>query len=227
MPSVLITGANKGLGLEFARQYAAEGWQVIATCPDPAGAEALHRIGGEITVHALDVTDSAAIDELSATLNGTAIDLLLLNAGLHLQKDCSLQTLDAALWLDELKVNVIAAPMVARRFVPLVARSAQKRIVAMSSSLGSIAMMKTGGNYAYRAGKAALNAVLRTLSADLAAQAITVAAVAPGLTRTDMGGPNALFATDDSVSRVRKTIAGLRLENSGGFFDRDGKVLPW
>ena len=131
------------------------------------------------------------------------------------------------LFRSELRVNVIAAPMVARRFVPLVARSNERRIVAMSSSLGSIAMMKTGGNYAYRAGKAALNAVMRTLAADLSGQGITVAVIAPGLTRTDMGGPNALFAVDDSVTRVRRTIAALRPDQSGGFFDRDGKTLPW
>lgn len=227
MPTVLITGANKGLGLEFARQYAADGWRVIASCPAPATAHELKRIAGRIETHALDVRDSAAIDALAAQLSGTAIDLLLLNAGLHLQKDCTLESLDADLWLQEMRVNVVAPIMVARRFAAHVARSREKRIVAMSSSLGSIAMLANGGNYAYRSGKAALNASLKMLSSDLMAQGITVVAVAPGLTRTDMGGPNALFSPEDSVANVRRTVAAVTFEDSGRFLSRDGSALPW
>jgi NAD(P)-dependent dehydrogenase (short-subunit alcohol dehydrogenase family) len=227
MPTVFITGANKGLGLEFARQYADDGWRVIASCPDPAEARELKTLKGQVDMRALDVRDGRAIEELAQQLEGTAIDLLLLNAGLHLQKDCTLDSLDGELWLDEMRVNVVAPIMVARRFAGLVARSGQRRIVAMSSSLGSIAMIKNGGNYAYRAGKAALNSSLKILSADLAGQGITVVAIAPGLTRTDMGGPNALFSTEDSVSNVRRTMAALGPGDSGKFLSRDATPLPW
>lgn len=227
MPTVFITGANKGLGLEFARQYADDGWQVIASCPDPQQAQALKRLKGSVELCALDVRNAPAIDALAASLGSRSIDLLLLNAGLHLQKDCTLETLDGPLWLEEMQVNVVAPIMVARRFAPLVARSVHKRIVAMSSSLGSIAMVRNGGNQAYRSGKAALNAALRILSFDLAGEGITVAAIAPGLTRTDMGGPAALYSPEDSVANVRRTVAGLTPADSGKFLNRDGTPLPW
>lgn len=227
MPSVLITGASHGLGLEFARQYAADGWRVIATCRDPDRARDLKAIAGELATHALDVTDEGALDELARRLEGTAIDVLLLNAGVHLQKDCTLAQLDPGLWLQELRVNAIAPLVVARRFIDHVSRSDQKRIIAISSGAGSISRTKTGGNYAYRTGKAALNAAMRTLAVDVADRGITVVSIGPGHTRTDMGGEDAPYSAQDSVSKVRATIARLQFEDSGSFLARDGAHLPW
>lgn len=227
MPTVLITGANKGLGLEFARQYAADRWRVIATCPDPAAAGDLRALPGDVRVERLDVTAQDQIDALADALAAEAIDLLLLNAGVHLQKDCTLATLDPVRWLEELRINVIAPIMVARRFVPHVARSRERRIVAMSSSLGSHAMVRAGSNHAYRSAKAALNMALGVMALELKEQGITVVPVAPGMTRTDMGGPDAPFSAEDSVAHVRRTIAGLRPGDTGRFLSRDASALPW
>ena len=227
MPTVLITGANKGLGLEFARQYAAQGWQVIATCPMLEMADALRALPGRVRIEKLDVTLGDDIAALAHTLADTAIDLLLLNAGVHLQKDRPLEQLDPQTWLEELQVNVVAPIMVARQFAPMVARSSQKRIIAMSSSLGSLAMNQAGGNLSYRSTKSALNSALRTLSVELRADGITVTPIAPGITRTDMGGPQAPFTVEDSALRVRGVIDQLTLEHSGRFFSRDASELPW
>jgi NAD(P)-dependent dehydrogenase (short-subunit alcohol dehydrogenase family) len=227
MPTVLITGANRGLGLEFARQYAAEGWQVIAGCRHPRNALDLKALEGAVSVHALDVTDERSIDALAHEVSQTAFDILLLNAGVHLQKDCTLKELDAGLWLRELRVNSIAPVILARRFVEHVARSQQKRIIAISSGSGSISRVSEGGNYAYRTGKAALNAAMKILAADLAVRGITVAAIGPGHTRTDMGGGNAPYSAQESVATVRATISRLRFEDSGSFLNRDGSHLAW
>ena len=227
MPTVLITGANRGLGLEFAKQYAAAGWSVIATCRDYSRAGSLKNLKGDVATHALDVTDTRSVDSLARALEGTPIDVLLLNAAVHLQKDCTLEALDGARWLEEMRVNVVAPVMVARRFASHVARSGQKRIVAISSGSGSTANVKKGGGYAYRAGKAALNNAMKVLSMDLADRGITVVPIAPGHTRTDMGGPDAPHAATDSVALVRDVIQKLRPEDSGRFFNRDGNELPW
>ncbi len=226
MPTVLVTGANRGLGLEFARQYAAAGWQVIATCREPGRAAALKSLPG-VSVESLDITDGASIAALARRLGNAAIDLLLLNAGVHLQKDCSLEELDPLKWLEEMRVNAIAPVMLARRLANHVARSEQKRVVAISSGSGSIANAKRGGNYAYRSVKAALNMAMKALAADLGPRGITVVPVAPGHTRTDMGGGDAPHSAEDSVAKVRATIAALRFADSGSFFNRDGTRLPW
>ncbi|MSQ51036.1 MAG: SDR family oxidoreductase [Betaproteobacteria bacterium] len=227
MPSVLITGANRGLGLEFARQYAADGWRVIATCRDPSRAHALQGLKGHVERVALDVTDNMSIGTLVGTLGQAPIDVLLLNAAVHLQKDCSLEELNEERWLLEFNVNVIAPLILARRLAGNVARSDLRRIVAISSGSGSINNMKTGGNYAYRTCKAALNASMKILAADLASRGITVVPIGPGHTRTDMGGANAPYTAEDSVARVRGAINRLTFKDSGTFLSRDGTPLPW
>lgn len=227
MLSVLITGANRGLGLEFARQYAADGWRVIATCRDPQSAHALQGIKGNVECLALDVTDSLSVGTLVTTLGSTPIDVLLLNAAVHLQKDFTLEQLNAERWLLELNVNVIAPLILARRLADNVARSDLRRIVAVSSGSGSIGNFKTGGSYAYRTGKAALNAAMKILAIDLASRGITVTPVAPGHTRTDMGGAEAPYSAQDSVARVRGVIQRLSFKDSGAFLSRDGTPLPW
>ncbi len=227
MPSVLITGANRGLGLEFARQYAADGWRVIATCREPLRAHALQALKGDLEQHALDVTDNMSIGTLITALGQAPIDVLLLNAGVHLQKDCTLDELDGERWLRELEVNVIAPLILARRLADNITRSDLRRIVAISSGSGSINNMQSGGNYAYRVGKAALNAAMKILASDLAPRGITVVPIGPGHTRTDMGGADAPYKAEDSVARVRGVIERLTFKDSGTFLSRDGTPLPW
>lgn len=227
MPSVLITGANRGLGLEFARQYAAEGWRVIAACRDPAMAHDLRGLKGSVEILALDVTDKHSVGNLVDALGTSTIDVLLLNAGVHLQKDCSLEALNEELWQREFNVNVIAPLLLARCLADPVARSDLRRIVAISSGSGSIQNMKAGGNHAYRACKAALNASMKILASDLASRGVTVVPIAPGHTRTDMGGSIAPYTAEDSVTRVRGAIGRLTFKDSGTFLSRDGTPLPW
>ena len=227
MPSILITGANRGLGLEFARQYAADGWRVIATCRDPLRAHALQGLNGDVEHVALDVTDSRSIDALLTILGQKSVDVLLLNAAVHLQKDCTLGELNEERWLLEFNVNVIAPMILARSLADNVARSELRRIVAISSGSGSINNMKTGGNYAYRTGKAALNASMKILASDLGSRGVTVASIAPGHTRTEMGGADAPYTAEDSVARVRGAIERLTFKESGAFLSRDGSPLPW
>ncbi len=236
MPSVLITGANRGLGLEFSRQYAEAGWQVFATCRDPAAAEALQalrRTQPALQVHPLDVADFASIDRLATTLGGHPIDVLLNNAGLFgpkpgAEKDLrqNFGSMDYDIWAEVLRVNLMAPMRMAEAFVEHVAASLQKKIVAISSTEGSSPSAK-GGIHAYRTSKAALNMLMHNLAPDLAPRGIVTAAFCPGWIRTRMGGPTAPLEAPPSIAGLRSAIEGLKIEQSGRFWLWDGKALPW
>jgi len=227
MPTVLITGASRGLGFEFARQYAADGWRVIATYRDSVGGGTLSDLGNRVYVHALDVTDHDHIQALARTLKRESIDLLLNNAGIYGPRPQPLGGVDYDAWTEVIRVNAMAALKVCECFVDHVARSDLKRIVAVTSRMGSITDNDSGGCYIYRSSKAALNAVMKSLSVDLRPRGITVAVLHPGWVRTDMGGPSALIDPEESISGMRKVIAGLTLEDSGRFFTYDGAEIPW
>ena len=227
MPTVLITGANRGIGFEFARQYADGGWRVIATCRDPANAGELSALGGDIEVHGLDVTDHARIQALAKSLERSAIDLLLSNAGVSGPRPNPFGGIDYQSWMEVLSVNAMSPLKLCECFVDHVARSDLKRIVAVTSKMGSIAENSSGGSYIYRSSKTALNAVMKSLSVELASRRVIVAVLHPGWVRTDMGGPGALIEARTSVAGMRQVIAGLKLEDSGGFFNYDGAGIPW
>ncbi len=227
MPTVLITGANRGLGLEFARQYAADGWRVIATCREPASARDLAGLDGAVDVHALDVTDHARIQALAKTLKRDAIDVLLNGAGVYGPRPAPLGGVDYAAWSEVLRVNAMAPLKVSESFVDHVARGDLKRIVTITSRMGSIADNDSGGSYIYRSSKAALNAVMKSLSVDLRPRGITVVVIHPGWVKTDMGGPSALIEPGQSISAMRTVIAGLTPEDTGRFFNYDGPEIPW
>lgn len=221
MPSVLITGAGRGLGLEFARQYVAEGWRVIATIRDPAQGRALPKA----ETHLLDVTDGAAVKRLAADLRGTAIDLLLCNAGIGAPGE-ALGKIDADRWVQVLRVNALAPLILAESFVEHVASSDLKLMVMVSSRMGSIAQA-SGGRYSYRSSKAALNMIVKALAGDLAPRGVRVIAVHPGWVRTDMGTTAAQLSPEESVTGLRRVIAGLNPGESGRFLNQDGAELPW
>ena len=227
MPTVLITGANRGIGFEFARQYADGGWRVIATCRDPANAGELSALGGDIEVHGLDVTDHVRIQALAKSLERSAIDLLLSNAGVSGPRPNPFGGIDYQSWMEVLSVNAMSPLKLCECFVDHVARSDLKRIVAVTSKMGSIAENSSGGSYIYRSSKTALNAVMKSLSVELASRRVIVAVLHPGWVRTDMGGPGALIEARTSVAGMRQVIAGLKLEDSGGFFNYDGTGIPW
>ena len=240
MPTVLVTGASRGLGLEFTRQYAAAGWQVLACARDPAGAAALQEASaaapGRVTLHALDVADHASIDRLATQLEGAAIDVLLNCAGTMGNGNFAAQGLafgrfggtDYADWERVLRINVLGPMKMAEAFVGQVARSEQRRIVTLTSILGSIARNTRGSLYGYRSSKAAVNAVMKSMAIDLAAShGIAATAIHPGWVRTDMGGPRADIDAPTSVAGMRRVIDALTVESAGRYWMYDGSTLPW
>jgi NAD(P)-dependent dehydrogenase (short-subunit alcohol dehydrogenase family) len=223
MPTVLVTGANRGLGLEFTRQYAADGWHVIACCRKPAEASALKKIKGDVAIEALDVANDADIAKFAKKLKGEAVDLLINNAGVYGPRSGS----DTDAWLEVIRTNTIAPFRMAEAFAPHVARSKQKTIANITSVMGSIASNESGGSPIYRSSKAALNMVMKGLSQELKSQGVTVAVFHPGWVKTDMGGTSAPVAIPDSIGGLRKAIAKLKPADTGKFFNYDGKPLPW
>ncbi len=227
MPTVLITGANRGLGLEFARQYAAQGWCVHATCRDPARAEALKKVGGDIGVRALDIGDSAEIDGLAAALHGEPIDVLIANAGIGARQRTSLGDIDEELWGEVMRINVFAQLRLAEAFVPHVAASRRRIMLFLSSRAGSIADNLSGGRYIYRSSKAALNAVIKSLAIDLIPKRVTCVAIHPGWVKTDMGTDDAPLEPAESVAPMRALIERLEPHHNGRFLNYDGVELRW
>lgn len=227
MPTTLITGANRGLGYEFARQYVGNGWRVIACVRDLAKAGTLTALGNGIEVRKLDVSDFAAIDSLAKDLADTPIDVLILNAGHNPQGEApTAAEVDYAAWPETFRVNTMAPMRMAVAFSSHVAASQKKVIAAVSSGGGSVSLAR-GGNYAYRSTKAALNACMNGLAREYAARGLIIAMLAPGWVRTDMGGPKAPIAPEDSVAGMRKVISGLTAKDSGRFLKADGSDYPW
>jgi len=220
LSTILISGAGRGLGLELARQYAADGWRVIGTVRDkkdaPAGVEA----------HVADVTRPEQIQKVAKTLKGTALDVVFCNAGIIGKRGSALGSFDYASWEELLRVNVLGAAAVAEAFADHVAASKRKVIAMMSSRLGSIAE-SSGMTLPYATSKAALNMLVKGLAANLAGKQVIVVALSPGWVRTDMGGAGAQLGPEDSVAGLRKVIAGLKIEDSGRFISYDGTSIPW
>lgn len=231
MSTVLVTGANRGLGLEFARQYAAAGWQVIAACRAPDAATDLHGLaaesGGRIRVIEMNVTDTASVRAAAATLKGEAIDLLLNNAGVGGPPGQQLGNLDYAAWARVLDINSLGPMRVVEAFLENVAKSGLKQIVTITSGMGSIEDNTSGGRYAYRSSKAAVNMVMKSLSVDLAPRGITCVVMNPGWVRTDMGGSGGKLSPAESIKAMRSVIATLKPEDSGKFLNYTGKPYAW
>jgi NAD(P)-dependent dehydrogenase (short-subunit alcohol dehydrogenase family) len=231
MPSALITGANRGLGFEFARQYLADGWQVYAACRDPASASELRRLAehrdDKLRILAMDVTDPASIHAAANELDGQAIDLLLNNAGIIGPRGQTIGNIDYEAWAEVLAVNIMGPMRVSEAFVEHVASSDRKLIVTLTSGMGSIADNTSGGSVVYRSSKAGVNMVMRSLAIDLAPRGITCVVVNPGWVRTDMGGPNASLEPSESIIALRRLIATFGPEQSGKFFNHTGREYPW
>jgi NAD(P)-dependent dehydrogenase (short-subunit alcohol dehydrogenase family) len=225
---VLITGANRGIGLEFARQYAEAGWKVIACCRDLKPATGLQELVDtypDIKAYALDVADFAAIEALAAELKDVKIDVLINNAGVYPHSD--LNHADPEQWLHAFKVNSMAPYKMAAAFTPNLAASQLKKLVTLSSKMGSLDDNTSGGSYIYRTSKVAANMVMKSLAIDLKPYGISVAVLHPGWVQTEMGGPGALIDARASVSGLRNVIEHLNLANSGQFIAYDGKIINW
>lgn len=220
MASILITGANRGIGLEFAKQYTAAGHDVTGTARNIASADALRETGA--TMLELDVSDDTSRAAFITQIGDQPIDIFINNAGIG-GRDGD----DPQGWLDTLMVNSIAPSMLAQALQSNVAASEQKKLLAISSNLGSIANNDSGGMLRYRSSKAALNAAWRSLAIDMQPDGITIAMLHPGWVQTDMGGKNASITPKESVSGMIRVIGAMRPEASGAFLDYQGNALPW
>ncbi len=225
MPTVLITGANRGIGLELVRQYAGDGWQVIACCREPDQATELRSLVGKIDIQPLDVTNEAQLQQLALSLTGRPIDVLVNNAGIFPERE-ALGATDTQTWLQVFHVNCIAPIHILEALLPNLASGTQRKVISISSGLGSIGSDPTGGNYAYRTSKAALNMAMANAAAEMRGKLI-IAVLSPGWVQTDMGGGNAPVKVSDSTAGLRRIIGGLKPADTGTFFNYDGSTLPW
>jgi NAD(P)-dependent dehydrogenase (short-subunit alcohol dehydrogenase family) len=224
----LITGANRGLGLEFARQYRAAGWQVIATARQPEAAEDLKALGEGVRIVPLDVTKPESVAALKASLGHQPIDLLINNAGQGVGlKGGSLAELKIEEFESVVEVNTLGPVRVTQALLPNLRAGKGKMIVGISSGLGSIAENREGGFYGYRESKAALDMFMRSLAAELKPDGFICVSLIPGWVKTDMGGPNAPLTPEESVTGMRKVLDGLKPENTGQFWSYKGSQVPW
>jgi NAD(P)-dependent dehydrogenase (short-subunit alcohol dehydrogenase family) len=226
---IVITGTNRGIGLELTRQYLSRGDWVHAAVRAPASAGELTTLaeasGGRLQLTACDVADNASVRAFAAAVAGP-VDVLINNAGIRSHPD-SLEQLDLDNATRTLQVNALGTLRVTGALLPLLRRAPGAKIVNISSELGSIAGNTSGSSYGYRMSKAALNMASRSLAIDLKAEGIVAVALSPGWVRTDMGGPEAPTTVAESAAGIIRVVDQLTLEDSGGFFDFRGGRMAW
>jgi NAD(P)-dependent dehydrogenase (short-subunit alcohol dehydrogenase family) len=228
MPTVLITGANRGIGFEFARQYAADGWIVHGCARDPGDAKALRALDDDlVTVHKLDVTRHDQIADVAGELKGDPIDLLINNAGMWIGENEQLGRFSNEQWMQQFRVHVFGTMAMCEAFVDHVAISEKKLMVNISSGNGCFGWPRDTGDYPYDTSKAALNLVTKGLSDDLIDRGITVMCFTPGNVATDMSGPDADLQPEESIFGMRQIIAQLDVSQAGSFIRYNGEVMPW
>ena len=229
--AILITGANRGLGFEFARQYVTDGWRVCAACRNPATASELRRLaqdrGGRLNLVAMDVTDAESVKNAAAQLKGATLDVLINCAGIAGVPAQKTGNIDYKSWAEVLNVNTMGPLRVLESFSDHIAGSEQKLVVTITSGMGSLADNNSGGSIAYRSSKAAVNMVMRSAAIDLAPRGITCVLVNPGWVKTDMGGPKAPLSPQESVTTMRRLIETFGPDQSGKFYNYDGRQYPW
>lgn len=230
MRTVLITGANRGIGFEFAKQYTIQGWNVLACCREPSQAKELKLLTTQLSniqVLKLDVAAKNDLQKLVCTLQDKTIDLLINNAGVFGPQGMEFSCVEDRAWIDVFQVNTIAPLNLVNALISQIANSELKTVVAISSDMGSIGANNKGGDYLYRASKAALNCVIKNLSIDLKPQNITVLSLHPGWVKTDMGGMAAPLMPEESVTKMRNLLNSVTILNTGQFLNYNGEVLPW
>ena len=223
-PTVLITGANRGLGLEFARQYSQDGWNVIGTARKPGDANKLKATGAQVLQ--LDVLDRDSVDAMAGLLEGRPIDLLINNAGIF-PRVSAIREIDLDDYGRTLAVNTIGPVRVTQALLDNLRRGDKKQVVNMSSALGSIGDNSRGGFYGYRESKAALNMFTKTLAAELGPDGFIRLAIHPGCVATDMDGPNAPLTPEQSVSAMKAVLDGLDADDNGRYRAYTGEEVPW
>jgi NAD(P)-dependent dehydrogenase (short-subunit alcohol dehydrogenase family) len=226
MPTLVVTSSSRGIGLEFVRQYAAAGWTVFAACRDPAAASELRAVAGDVRPVAMDVTDLVSV-QAAAAADGSAVDLLINSAGVIGDTADGPGRIDFDRWAEVLDVNTMGPVRVLDAFADRLAASGRGLAVTITSGMGSIGDAGSGMALMYRTSKAAVNMAMRARAFDLAPRGITVVVVNPGWVRTDMGGPGATLAVEESVARMRRLFQGLDLSRTGAFLNHDGRTYPW
>ena len=230
MTNVLVTGANRGLGLGFVKNYLGKNVNVVGTTRDLKSSKELmaikERFPDNLEIFELDLLKESAGDTLANFLGERPIDILINNAGIG-STNQHFQAVSPKPWLEGLKVNLIAPLMVTQSIIDNVKKGVDKKIYFLSSQLGSIGDNTSGGMYIYRSSKTGLNQVVKSLSVDLKPQGITVVSLQPGWVKTDMGGPNAPVSIDESVEGMMQVIDATDISDTGRFLNYDGKELPW
>jgi len=221
MATVIITGANRGLGLEMAKQYAAKGWDVIGTAREPEKAKELAGIDST-TVMQLDAAEDASVEKFVQELGDRQVDLFINNAGIYGPSE-----FDRDKWLDLFNVNVLGPVKLATALKDNVAKSSDKKMVVISSQVGSIAENDSGSMMYYRTSKAAVNQAWNCLAQQWKDEGLTLAMMHPGWVQTDMGGENADLTPQESVEGMRSVIDGLTHDQNGKFYDYSGREIPW
>jgi len=228
---VLITGANRGIGLEMVKYAMQQGWRVFACCRNPHNADNLFNIAklsnGRISVHIADMLELATVQALSYELRNDSIDILINNAGIYGSEKNRFGTVDVTSWLQAFQVNSIAPLKMVEAFAAQLYMGKRKLVACMSSKMGSMADNSSGDSYIYRSSKAALNAVVKSLAIDLKEHGVISVALHPGWVKTDMGGPDAEISTRASVEQLFSHLLSLTIEDSGRFIDIDGSDIPW
>jgi NAD(P)-dependent dehydrogenase (short-subunit alcohol dehydrogenase family) len=227
----MITGAGRGIGLELVRQYDADGWRVFACCRTPASASELNRLAaasdGRITIHTLDVDSSESVAALKAELGATPLDVLINNAGISGQRNAARGNIDYDAWSGCMNTNVMGPMRVAEAFADNVAAGTDKKLITVSSKMGSIGLNNAPNSIVYRSSKAAVNMVMSCLANDLRGQGVICHSLHPGWVRTDMGGQAADISAEESAAGMRAVIASLQSGDNGGFSNYDGSPLEW
>ena len=230
MANYFITGTNRGLGLEFVSQLAKRGETVFATCRNLENASQLTALANDnknVRLIEMDVADNVSREQGLKGIEGEVIDVVINNAGIYGPRNSNFGGLKGDDWSNVLQTNVIAPLLLTQLIIDRVRSSAIKKLIFLTSKMGSIGDNQGGGAYIYRSSKSALNAAVKSLSIDLKSQGFTAAMLHPGWVRTDMGGPNGLIDTKTSVQGMVSVIDNITDEQSGQFLNYDGRVIPW
>ena len=228
--SILITGTNRGIGLEFVKHYLKNNEKVIATCRNKNSAKDLLELKNttsNLSLVELDVSNPNSINEFASKITDQPIDTFINNAGVFGPRNNEFGNFNAKEWLDVFNINTIAPLLITQKILKNLRLGKNKKLVFISSKVGSIEENTGGGMYIYRSSKTALNQVIKSLSIDFKDENFIAAALHPGWVQTDMGGPNALIDTKTSVKGMAEVIDSLVLKNSGRFYNYDGSSIPW
>ena len=228
MGTVFITGANRGLGLEFVKEFSENDYEVIATCRDlnsSSDLSTLAKSNFKIQLHQLDVSNTKNIQDLSIHLKNKPIDILINNAGIY--RSGSFNSVNKDSWVESFITNTIGPYEVIEYFLPNVLQGREKKVISITSKMGSIDDNTSGGSYIYRSSKTALNSMMRSLTHDLKTYDIATMTLHPGWVRTDMGGPGGWIDVKESVSGMIDQILNLSIQNTGRYIDYDGNPIKW